>query len=131
MKCSVAVLVMLRNGLWCTWPCWNKATWLPLPYFARSPESTSEEPIYSLWLVGVLVGDDLLLFDTRRGEMLRQGNGEPLTLRHLLKNPAALDRLPRCRATKARGTEGIAARAVHGITGVVAQDGNAREMVGS
>jgi hypothetical protein len=60
----------------------------------RSPESTSEEPIYSLWLVGVLVGDDLLLFDTRRGEMLRQGNGEPLTLRHLLKNPAALDRLP-------------------------------------
>jgi hypothetical protein len=46
----------------------------------RSPESTSEEPIYSLWLVGVLVGDDLLLFDTRRGEMLRQSNGEPLTL---------------------------------------------------
>jgi hypothetical protein len=67
---------------------------LPSPYFAAVPESTSEEPIYSLWLVGVLVGDDLLLFDTRRGEMLRQSNGEPLTLRHLLKNPAALDRLP-------------------------------------
>jgi len=71
----------------------------------RQPESTADEPIYTIWLVGVLVGDDLLLFDPRRGEMLRQrqepgtsehhgGGGEPLTLRRLLTQPECLRQLP-------------------------------------
>jgi hypothetical protein len=59
-----------------------------------SSESTADAPAYALWLVGVLVGDDLLLFDPMRGEMLRRATGQPLTLRQLLRDPQAVQSLP-------------------------------------
>ncbi|GBD36164.1 hypothetical protein HRbin36_01285 [bacterium HR36] len=58
------------------------------------PESTAEAPFYALWLVAVLVGDDLVLFDTTSGEMVRQAGGQPLTLRQLLRDRQALQHLP-------------------------------------
>ncbi|MCS7166515.1 MAG: hypothetical protein RMI91_13180 [Gemmatales bacterium] len=59
-----------------------------------SAESFADSPLYSYWLTGVLVGDDLLLFDTARGEMLRQANAMPLTLRQLLREPQLIQFLP-------------------------------------
>lgn len=64
------------------------------------PESSPDTPMFTFWLVGVLVGDDLLLFDTEQGEMLRQANGEPFTLRQLLRDSQALSQINESRRPK-------------------------------
>ncbi|MDW8223851.1 MAG: hypothetical protein RMJ82_12970 [Gemmatales bacterium] len=57
-------------------------------------DSTADAPLYSYWLTAVLIGDDLLLFDTESGKMLRGADGAALTLRQLLRQPQMLSALP-------------------------------------